>query len=192
MALGAGEDDTMNHDPIDRLLQEHEAIIREVAKLRVALATLGSEGAAALPRVLPALRAAVGWLDHELPAHARREDEALFPVLERELGESGGPTEVMRAEHRAIHAQAERMRATLRELNEVQHPALVRAGEAIKQLAAAGDDAAALRASTSGIIALLDEHFAKEEDILFPMAREFLTPQALEEIARRIDELDRE
>jgi regulator of cell morphogenesis and NO signaling len=129
-------------------------------------------------------------IETELYAHARREDDALFPAVERVLGEEAGPTPVMREEHRAIHAEAERFRATLRELADVQHPAIVEAGERLRTLAARGADAAALGETARTLIALLDDHFAKEEQVLFPMTRELLTPDALAAVAGEMDALD--
>ncbi len=180
----------MHADPIERLLIEHRSIMRQVAELREAVRRLGAEGPAGLPEALPALRGTVRMIERELLAHARREDEALFPALERVFGTAGTPTAVMRHEHAAIHAEAERFRATLRQLEEVEHPAIVRAGSELAGLAAAGGDAAALRATGAAIVQLLDQHFAKEEEILFPMAREILEPEDLAEVARRMDALD--
>ena len=182
----------MSPDPIDRLLEEHRAIMREVAKLRRAMIAMDADGAPALPRVLTDVREAVSWLGVELLGHARREDDGLFPALERELGDPAGPIEVMRTEHRTIHVHAERLRSTLRELNDVQHPALVRAEARLEDLAAAGDDVQALRATAREMIALLDDHFMKEEEILFPMARDVLSREALDRVARRMEELDAE
>ena len=179
-------------DPIDRLLEEHRTIMARVEDLRRAVTVLGRRGEAALPEVFPALEALGVMMNTELAAHARREDEALFPALEAVFGASGGPTRVMREEHRAIHGQAERFRTTLRELNEVEHPAIVEAGARLRTLTAASGSASDLRATGATILELLDLHFAKEEDILFPMAREVLTPEAMLAIARRMEELDSE
>ncbi len=178
-------------DPIDRLLWEHQGIMRQVAELRAAVAALEQRGPDALAGALPALRATARMIETELEAHARREDEALFPAIERVIGAAGGPTMVMRMEHQAIHAQAERFRATLAQLNEVEHPAIVAGGARLKDLAAAGTDADALRESGAAIVRLLDEHFGKEEQILFPMAREVLEPDELEAVAARMEALDR-
>jgi hemerythrin-like domain-containing protein len=182
----------MNRDPIDRLLQEHQSIMRDLVKLRDAVNAMESKGDAALPEALPALRGAARLLGGELIAHARREDEALFPALERELGGETGPTAAMRAEHREIQAQAERLRATIHELHEIQHPALARAEAEFKRLATAGNDAESLRVSAKGILSLLDDHFMKEEQVLFPMAREVLAPEALESVALEMDRADME
>ncbi len=177
-------------DPIERLLWEHQAIMREVAELRRAVARLSNEGDAALADVRPALLATARMIESELLAHARREDDALFPALERVIGREGAPTDAMREEHRAIHAQADLFRATLRRLEEVEHPAIVREGARLRDLAGAAGGAAALAASGAEMIHLLEEHFGKEEEILFPMAREILDPDELQQVARAMELLD--
>jgi iron-sulfur cluster repair protein YtfE (RIC family) len=180
-------------DPIERLLEEHRAILANVEHLRRALADLGGRGDDALPEVRPALEAVGEMMGTELLAHARREDEALFPALEAVLGGTDGPTGVMRAEHRAIHGQADRFRRTLHELNEVEHPAIVAAGARLRTLtasSAASGSAAELCAIGATILELIDLHFGKEEDILFPMARDLLAPEALRAVARRMEVLD--
>jgi iron-sulfur cluster repair protein YtfE (RIC family) len=47
----------------------------------------------------------------------------------------------------------------------------------------AATTAEALRATGEEIIQLLDMHFAKEEEILFPMARQLLEPEVLAAIS---------
>ena len=180
----------MANDPIDRLLTEHVSIMRQLGELRGAAERLAREGAAALPGELPVLQATVRMIDAELFSHARREDDAFFPAVERELGEGAGPTPVMRDEHRAIHAEARKFRATLQELHEVQHPAIVEAGEKLRALTARGADAAGLAETARNLIALLDDHFAKEEQVLFPMARELLSAESLAAVSREMDALD--
>jgi iron-sulfur cluster repair protein YtfE (RIC family) len=177
-------------DPIDRLLGEHRSIMAGLEGMRRAMSDLDQHGEAALSRARPALAAAGALMERELIAHARREDEALFPAVEAALGESAGPTAAMRAEHIEIHSQAEHFRRTLRELDEVEHPALKAAGARLRNLTASGAGASDLRDSGREVIRLLDAHFEKEEQILFPMARGLLDRDALEAVARRMHELD--
>ena len=179
----------MNADPIERLLMEHRGIMRQVADLRAAVATLARDGDAALPAVRRVLLATARMIERELFAHARREDDVLFPALERVFGREEALTVEMRREHVDIHAQADRFRGTLRELNQVEHPAIVREGERLASLAGAGG-AAELRASGAEMIRLLDEHFRKEEEILFPLAREVLSERELEAVGRGMEALD--
>lgn len=175
-------------DPIERLLQEHRSIMRTIADLRTAVQALATRGDDALAEVRPALQAAVRMIESELHAHARREDDAMFPVVERVMAERA-LLEQMRDEHRSIHTEADRFRATLHELHEVEHPAIVAGGERLSGLVAAGAGSAALQAIAAGLIRQLDDHFRKEEEILFPMAREVLEPDELDEIARAMEAL---
>jgi regulator of cell morphogenesis and NO signaling len=176
-------------DPIDHLLEEHRVIMADFEALRRAVEDLRRRGDTALPDALPALRRVGDMMATTLHRHARKEDEALFPALEKVFGTGGGPTMVMRQEHRDIHAGAELFRRTLHELNEVEHPAIVAGGEALRDLSAAGGSADQLRRTGEEIVNLVDLHFGKEENILFPMAREVLTPEALEAVGRRIEEI---
>ncbi len=178
------------HDPIDRLLADHREIMAQVDGLRRAVDALARRGEAAVAESLPALEAAGRMMATRLLLHARKEDEALFPALEEAFGSPAGPTAVMRQEHRQIHAQADLFRRTLHELEHVEHPAIVAGGGRLRELAARGGSAVALRDTGAEIIRLLDLHFGKEEDILFPMAREVLPPEKLEEVATRIEEIE--
>jgi iron-sulfur cluster repair protein YtfE (RIC family) len=179
-------------DPIERLLEEHRDIMARIAELRAAVRALEARGEAAVPEALPALASAARMMSTRLLAHARKEDEALFPALESAFGGIAGPTAIMREEHRDIHAQADRFRRTLRELEQVEHPAIVAGGVELRALAAGGAAAAELRDAARRVIDLLDLHFEKEERILFPMAREVLSSRAMADVARAMDALERD
>ena len=188
------------HDPIETLLAEHREIMAEVTALRRAVQDLRARGEAALPGAVPALASVGRMMATRLLRHARKEDEALFPAIEQALGipagappgSGAGPTAVMREEHRAIHERSRVFRETLRELNEVEHPAIVAGGARLRSLAAGRADAATLAETGETIVDLLDLHFGKEEDILFPMAREILSPEALERVADRMAAIEAE
>ena len=106
------------------------------------------------------------------------------------MGEPFGPATVMRSEHAEIHAGADRFRDTLRELNEVQHPAIVAGGQELRALVERAPDAKALVTLAGPLLALIDDHFAKEEQVLFPMSRQLLSPAALRDVAARMAQLD--
>ena len=178
------------HQPIDQLLEEHREIMAEVEALRRAVEDLHERGDAALPTALPALRSVGQMMATRLLRHARKEDEALFPALEEAFGTTQGSTAVMRQEHRAIHDRARLFRETLRELNEVEHPAIVTGGATLRALAEGGGNAAALAQTGEEIVSLLDLHFAKEEQVLFPMARQVLSGDQLAEVALRMEAIE--
>ena len=104
-----------------------------------------------------------GWHGPEefaarLLLHARLEDELLFGYLEPQLGHSG-PIEVMRSEHVEIEAL-------------------------LADLCAAPDSRTA-RAPATALVRLAREHFAKEEQVLFPMAEQLLGQDVLAELGER-------
>lgn len=174
---------------IDQLLAEHVGIMEKVEGLRRALAALHQRGEAALPEALPAFRAVAEMMGTQLLLHARKEDEVLFPALEATWGRrEGTPTAIMRIEHSMIHHRASLFRDTLALLT-AQHPDIVSRTAELKAAVSGSPDLESLRRVGAEITQLLDLHFGKEEDILFPMAREILSPAALAEIAEKMEEI---
>lgn len=178
----------MTQDPIKHLLAEHVEIMAEVAELRTAVSNLEADGEAALADALPVFQRIGRMMKTRLDLHRRKEDDIFFPVMEEMIGVTG-PTAVMREEHQAIHENGVLLRETLHELNEVQHPAIEAGGEKLRELTANGGSAAALQATGAEIIHLLDVHFQKEEEILFPMAYQMLESETLEQVATQFEQL---
>jgi hemerythrin-like domain-containing protein len=179
-------------DPIQHLLDEHRAIMAEIALLRAAVRDLAARGEPALGEALPVLRRIGHLMEMQLARHARKEDEVLFPALEAIFGTDGTPTAVMRVEHSDIHAQGEVLRQTLHELNEVEHPAIEAGGAQLRSLAAGGGSAEGLATTAEEIIRLLDLHFDKEEQVLFPMAANLLSAAQLTAVGAAMEQLSLE
>jgi len=99
-----------------------------------------------------------GELEAALEAHARLEDELLFSSLDSVLP-AGGPLAVMRAEHEEI----EGLLASFPNLTDAAD-----ACESMQRLASVARD-----------------HFAKEEQVLFPMAEQMLPPDQLQQLGER-------
>ncbi len=182
----------MTQNPITNLLDEHVIIMEKLKPLRDAVDALAARGDAALAETLPVFNRIGKLMAGQLDLHRRKEDDVFFPAIERIIGEHTGPTVVMRREHQDIHAQGVLLRETLRELNEEQHPAIEAGAERLRSLVAAGGSAEALRKTGEEIIYLLDAHFGKEEEVLFPMARDLLDQEALAQIAEQFAELEAE
>lgn len=174
---------------IEHLLHEHRDIMTQVAALRTAVRDLDARGDAALPQALPVLRRIGHMMETQLALHARKEDDAFFPAIEAVIGAGSGPTAVMRVEHKDIHARGELLRRTLHELNEIEHPAIEAGGERLRALADGDGSAETLRATAVEIVELLDAHFGKEEQILFPMAEQMLDAETLTELGVKMEEL---
>ncbi len=177
-------------NPIEHLLQEHRDIMSQVADLRQAAADLSARGEAALPEALPVFSRIGHMMETQLALHAKKEDDALFPALESIFGTEGTPTAVMRKEHAAIHGQGELLRKTLRELNEVEHPKIEAGGARLKSLAEDGGSAESLLTTAQEIVQLIDMHFMKEEQILFPMAQNMLDSSTLDAVWKRMDAIN--
>lgn len=102
------------------------------------------------------MRAAAAILAAGLASHARIEDELLFVPLEEQIGGEMGPLAVMRLEHDEIEGVLER-------LQEVEGPT---EGRTI----------------ATRLAQLARDHFAKEEQVLYPMAENVLDADELERL----------
>ena len=82
----------------------------------------------------------------ELESHFTAEESVLFPRFEAATGMTGGPTQVMRGEHRDMREALERMRDAVARRDKDDY-----AGEA------------------ETLLILMQQHNMKEENILYPM-----------------------
>jgi hemerythrin-like domain-containing protein len=145
-------------DPIDALYDEHEAALRELERLRTSATGLGR------PDAVGEMEGALRFLETEIRAHNQWEEDYLFPKMELYLGPHG-PCTVMRAEHRQLW-----------EFYDHVGPLL----EAVKRGTASVDESAQLSRVALSIVDLLVQHIAKENQILFPMAKQLLGPADLD------------
>jgi len=102
----------------------------------------------------PAAESAYQRLAEGIEWHFQAEENRLFPSLEEATGFTDGPTAVMREEH-----------AQLRELMDTCREAL------------AGRDASGYASHAETLLILLQQHNAKEENILYPMCERVLGPR---------------
>jgi hypothetical protein len=142
----------MDHEWAEILMKDHQ--VHEQV-FEVGRKELGKESPSAV-----ILRGVVEYLTDYLDGcHNRKEEENLFPLLERRgIPRSGGPLAVMLNEH----AQSKQMLAELRPLFDD----VIGGNQA--QLAE-------LRAKFDAYATLLAGHFWKENDILYPMARRVMS-----------------
>ena len=98
------------------------------------------------------IQSAMLILNSLVMSHAAIEEELLFPALASRLGE-GGPVEAMRAEHDDIERALERI-----------------------EDAGQFNEAAEL---TLNALSIARGHFKKEEEVLFPLARQTLDEETL-------------
>jgi hemerythrin-like domain-containing protein len=100
--------------------------------------------------------------------HHGKEEDRLFPCLERcGIPRDGGPIGVMCAEHVIGRAHIGRMR---------EHLEAARIGD--------------LRIESLEYVALMRQHIAKEDHVLFEMARHVMGPSDARRVSREFDEVD--
>ena len=87
--------------------------------------------------------------------HFRMEEEILFPGFEKATGTTAGPTEIMRSEHAQMRDLLYRMSAAL----ELQ-------------------DQDEYLGYSETLLIIMQQHNAKEEQMLYPMADQVLGPDA--------------
>ena len=133
-------------DPVATLYEDH----RELEEIFPRLEGEGWEEALPL-------------LESDLNLHLGREEEVLFPLIERHIGREGGPVGVMLHEHALLRDKLAQVRESLSRGHRAE------AGYVMGE-----------------ILSLLREHVAKEDTVLFPLARQVLDAVEREEAVRRL------
>jgi len=110
--------------------------------------------------------------DHLVP-HARAEEDVLYPAVERAMS-APGATMTMRADHEEIVARIDRLATTVDALG-ADWPDADRARDVAHQLV--------------GLSAILQLHFAKEEEVLLPVLDGALTGAQADELFGRMGEV---
>ncbi len=108
------------------------------------------------------IRGTLGALSESLEIHQRREDLVLYPLCESLFGGKLGAAAVLRDDHAAIERQVD---------------ALLRASQATGRVP---------RHQLDSLRHAVDEHFGKEERILFPLTAALLSGTESTALARRL------
>jgi hemerythrin-like domain-containing protein len=156
---------------IDVLMQEHRVIEQVLDALDMAAARLARGEVVPARFFLDAADFASGFADG---CHHRKEEGVLFPTMKQHGGPSGGGAiEVMLDEHEQGRGYVRQLREAARQLD-------------------AGDSAAARRviAAARGYVALLRDHIAKEDEMLFPLAGELIPESAQAGVVAAFEEVE--
>jgi hemerythrin-like domain-containing protein len=156
-------------DPVTVLLNEHRVIERVLGALEAAADHLDA-GGSLRPEFFPeAIAFLTEFADRR---HHHKEEDLLFPALVRAgLPGDGGPVAVMLHEHdagRQLIATMRRAAAAVAGAEATAAPVLAEAARAYAEL--------------------LRHHIAKEDQVLFPMAGQVLSPGAASGLAAAFDQ----
>ncbi len=149
----------MNELSITHLLRDH----RETEKITILLQALLDAPSIPWSEEWNGVYESVcRFFDRDVFCHIRKEDEALFPVLEEFLPRDVGPLAVLRGEHADIATYFAQMR---------------HAGDALRrgtQNPTATED---FQRNGRQLLVLLKDHIYKEDRVLYPMVARFLSAE---------------
>lgn len=153
-------------DPIAQFMQEHDEILMHLSSLNKATTSITRHGFSvdAFNRIL----AAMHFIQDEVSVHNMREEEALFPVIERYVE---GPTGLMREDHKYLKKEFTKLQRCVKKLDKKKNDHKL---------------ALELEGTAKNIVHRFVNHIHKENHILFPLVQKFLTKDALREVARRM------
>jgi hemerythrin-like domain-containing protein len=153
-------------DPIAQLMQEHDSALLQLKRLNKAVFSLSTEGYSA--KYFGHIKSAMRFIQEEVRTHNRKEETALFPVLERYVE---GPTRVMRSDHKKLAKDFLKLRDAIKRMDHNRD-----SFSAIKQLRTVAGD----------VVQHFVNHIHKENYILFPLVQKFLSKEELREVATRM------
>lgn len=153
-------------DPIAQFMQEHDITLHQLQRLKKAANGLAENGYT--QEHFDHIVAALDFINEEVEHHNKREEEALFPILERYVE---GPTQVMRNDHQELYKQ---FKALQKAVEKVERNA--KSEKAVEELAAVG----------KAVVQTFVNHIHKENYILFPLVQRFLSKQELREVAKKM------
>jgi regulator of cell morphogenesis and NO signaling len=155
-------------DPLQQLKDEHVSLREDMNLFYEIAEEIEFESGLAVVELFAKLHQQISAFTHKLKAHSKREEEGLFPMMNRHLGEEDRTIEAMEFEHEKAEQHLEDF------LTEAEQ-----AGATIDENAAQWITVFAVQA-----YATLIQHFANEEKVLFPMAEDILTAEEKEELGR--------
>jgi hypothetical protein len=151
-------------DPLQMLMDEHKIALSQLDILDRSAEEIRAAGFS-YP-VWERLSEAARFIAGDIRAHNQREEDFLFPALEKYLP-PGGPTYVMRDEHRQLWEGYDRLH---------EYTEKIKADPEDKRIKEE------LAKAAHFVMVLLSNHIYKEDNVLFPMARRILNDEQLHEI----------
>ena len=174
LTAGAGEDLSDGDNPLEVLRREHDRTLGKISLLRAASLCLklgaASPGSPIWDKGVDHLAKVLDFFDKDIGLHFRREEEVLFPALEKHLGLEKSPTRLLLGEHSEIWQWYAQLKEKLVELQ----------GDACQP-----DETMAEQVQdiSSRVEHLLIEHIKKENESLLPLAKGLLSEEELKEFS---------
>ena len=173
---GVAEDLPEVKTTLDILKREHDRALDNLGLLRGAslCLTLSNLTPQSVVREkgIEHLSKVLDFFDKDLALHFRREEEALFPALEKHLGQEKSPTRLLLEEHGEVWRYYHQLKEKLAELQRNGSEAFTAVPAEIQEI-------------TSHMEHLLRGHIKKENESLLPIARNLLSEQEIDAISSK-------
>lgn len=156
--------------PTEILSNDHKKVLEKLNVMEQTIKDLES------PNVKNTLLDLEGFFKKEVELHFKKEEEALFPEIEKFIPREGGPVGVMLMEHEDLYRYKDNLFKGVDLLlkDENSKEALV-----------------LIKENGTSYINLLREHIFKEDNMLFMMADMHLEENQIKEIMKKFEELDK-
>ncbi|MDT8861393.1 hemerythrin domain-containing protein [Alkalihalobacillus sp. MEB130] len=160
--------------PLQSLKEEHQPLREQMEKLyRLSHSIEEEKGIGQIKERILYLRQGVVKFVSQLDPHSEKEEGVLFPMVARYIGKDTGPILVMEYEHDQAKAH---LRQFLEETTNLQE-SLTR------------DELVTITKRYNDAFKILQGHFLKEEEILFPLAQRLLSDEEKLSLEERIGRL---
>ncbi|MDI6803087.1 MAG: hemerythrin domain-containing protein [Bacteroidota bacterium] len=153
-------------NPIVVFIQEHSSLLLILKKLNAAAQSIEKEGVKT--KSIKTINDVIKVLEEEIIHHNVMEEEALFPVLEQYVE---GPTELLVDEHKLMRKKFLNLKKTLAQAQ------LPKASKLISQK---------LVLNIRETVHVYVNHIHKENYILFPLLKRFLSKEELDKVASKM------
>ncbi|MDP2208116.1 MAG: hemerythrin domain-containing protein [Bacteroidota bacterium] len=153
-------------NPLVVFIQEHSSLLLLLKKLNAAAQSIEREGVKT--KSVKTINDVIKVLEEEISHHNVMEEEALFPVLEQYVE---GPTELLVDEHKLMKKKFLILKKTLAQTQ------LPNASKLISQK---------LVINIRETVQVFVNHIHKENYILFPLLKRFLSKEELDKVASKM------
>ncbi len=161
---------TSGRKPTDILKEEHQNVLQKLDALEEVISHLDKK-----EEISAKLKELASFFKTDFWIHFAKEEEALFPEIEKFIPRDGGPTGMMLIEHEEVRNTNTEIQAAideyLRDSDNLEAKGMIQ------------------RHGTS-FIGLLRDHINKENNILFMMADMHLDQTQIDQVVRLFDEIE--
>ena len=170
-SMGKPEMNLKPSHPVHTLMEEHKMILDFIEKLKETVKKMKS--AKDFDEISEELEMLEHIAEHlvEADKHHQREEEVLFPMLER-FGVTEPPA-IMREEHEELKPKKKELYKIAKECKEMSYPEFIRKAKELAEY----------------LIKELPDHIYKEDNILYPIAIQAIPKKEWPEIKKRCDKI---